>query len=126
MRLFVSEQVGPLCDDGNARVLTHDFVHKTHLEVFEGRHYPKELTDWWLDDWISGVYGGAAADGVTPLGVAEVVASVKVRHWKDEALTRTRYVVDRAREALLPELLRGGRERVAEWVRSSGGAAGCA
>jgi len=48
--------VGPTCLEGNTLILTHDFVHKTHLKLF-GFHYPHELTDWWLDDWITGVYG---------------------------------------------------------------------
>lgn len=48
--------VGPTCHEGNTGILTHDFVHKTHIDVF-GYHYPQELTDWWLDDWITLVYG---------------------------------------------------------------------
>ena len=73
------------------------------------------------------MYGGAAEDDGTPLGVAKVVESVRVRHWKDGLLSATRYDVDLSREARLPGLVRIGRERVAEWVRSSDGAdaAGC-
>lgn len=48
--------VGPTCHEGNTAILTHDFVHRTHMNVF-GNHYPPQLTDWWLDDWISLVYG---------------------------------------------------------------------
>lgn len=48
--------VGPTCHEGNTDILTHDFVHRTHLDIF-GYHYPDELTDWWLDDWITYVYG---------------------------------------------------------------------
>lgn len=48
--------VGPTCHEGNTAILTHDFVHRTHIDIF-GTHYPAELTDWWLDDWISRVYG---------------------------------------------------------------------
>lgn len=48
--------VGPTCHQGNTAILTHDFVHRSHIEIF-GSHYPVELTDWWLDDWISLVYG---------------------------------------------------------------------
>lgn len=48
--------VGPTCHEGNTAILTHDFVHRSHLDIF-GSHYPPELTDWWLDDWISLVYG---------------------------------------------------------------------
>jgi hypothetical protein len=48
--------VGPTCHEGNTAILTHDFVHRSHIYIF-GSHYPTELTDWWLDDWISLVYG---------------------------------------------------------------------
>ena len=48
--------VGPTCHEGNTAILTHDFVHKTHHAIF-GFHYPPILTDWWLDDWITLVYG---------------------------------------------------------------------
>ena len=48
--------VGPTCHEGNTAILTHDFVHRSHIDIF-GSHYPTELTDWWLDDWISLVYG---------------------------------------------------------------------
>jgi hypothetical protein len=47
--------VGPTCKEGNYRILTHDFVHKTHAYIF-GVHYPPVLMDWWMDDWISTVY----------------------------------------------------------------------
>ena len=47
--------VGPTCHEGNVDILTHDFVHRTHLDIF-GHHYPPSLTDYWLDDWITMVY----------------------------------------------------------------------
>ncbi len=48
--------VGPTCRQGNTRILTHDFVHRTHLNIFE-QYYPDEFDNWWLDDWITYVYG---------------------------------------------------------------------
>ena len=36
-------------------MITHDFVHKTHLRIFD-TYYPPVLSDWWMDDWISTVY----------------------------------------------------------------------
>jgi hypothetical protein len=65
------------CKQGNTKIMTYDFVHRTHLEVF-GWHYPPSLgvqrillrffqcyvasnylfaENWWCDDWISRVYG---------------------------------------------------------------------
>jgi hypothetical protein len=49
--------VGPLCNQGNEKILTHDFTHRLHMEIFEMNYYPPELVDWWMDDWISLVYG---------------------------------------------------------------------
>ena len=46
--------VGPLCAEGNTLIMTHDFVHRTHLEIFE-HYYPPVFSDWWMDDWISKV-----------------------------------------------------------------------
>jgi hypothetical protein len=38
--------IGPTCKQGNNRILTHDFVHRTHMEIFEMNYYPPELVDW--------------------------------------------------------------------------------
>ena len=38
--------VGPLCQQGNRKILTHDFTHRTHMEIFDGLYYPAELVDW--------------------------------------------------------------------------------
>lgn len=47
--------VGPWFREGNIVILTHDFVHRTHVDVF-GFYYPRVFTDWFADDWITGVY----------------------------------------------------------------------
>mmetsp|Transcript_15732 Transcript_15732/g.23650 ORF Transcript_15732/g.23650 Transcript_15732/m.23650 type:complete len:493 (-) Transcript_15732:271-1749(-) len=49
--------VGPFVRGKDNRILTVDFVHRLHLEVFGMNYYPPELTDWWMDDWITNVYG---------------------------------------------------------------------
>ena len=48
---------GPTCHEGNTHILTHDFTHRHHMEIFKSQYYPVELTDWWLDDWITHIYG---------------------------------------------------------------------
>ena len=57
--------VGPYCRHGNQAILTHDIVHRQHLEIFE-MYYPPVLTDWWLDDWMSNVYGINNTRKITP------------------------------------------------------------
>jgi len=90
--------VGPTCQEGNTAILTHDFVHRWHLDLF-GTHYPPELTDWWLDDWISSVYGPRST-----LKLADVV----VRHH----VVSTRYGVTWENKGLLAAALHQGRLRI--------------
>jgi len=47
--------VGPNNSGGNVGILTYDFVHRTHIDIF-GFYYPHLFTDWWGDDWITRVY----------------------------------------------------------------------
>lgn len=69
---------GPHMIGKDNRILTVDFTHKLHMEIFNMNYYPPELigsqpltsiiilfkmtyfvslVDWWMDDWISIVYG---------------------------------------------------------------------
>ena len=50
--------VGPVCREGNTHILTHDMVHRKHLTIFD-TYYPSEFSNWYVDDWISRVYGAA-------------------------------------------------------------------
>jgi len=47
--------VGPHHMGGNARILTYDFVHRTHINVF-GFYYPRGFKSWFGDGWITRVY----------------------------------------------------------------------
>jgi len=47
--------VGPKHAGGNQLILTYDFVHRTHVDLF-GFYYPRVFTDWYADDWITKVY----------------------------------------------------------------------
>ena len=49
---------GPVCNEGNVDILTHDMVHSTHLRIFHD-YYPNQFNNWWVDDWISRVYGAS-------------------------------------------------------------------
>lgn len=35
--------VGPTCKQGNNKIMTHDFTHRTHLEIFDMNYYPPIL-----------------------------------------------------------------------------------
>lgn len=47
--------VGPKHRGGNTAILTYDFVHYTHIHI-HGFYYPRVLTDWFADRWITDVY----------------------------------------------------------------------
>jgi len=47
--------VGPNHSGGNMAILTYDFVHRTHIDIF-GFYYPRLFSDWWADGWMTRVY----------------------------------------------------------------------
>ena len=47
--------LGWAIDEGNERIATHPFVHKKHVELL-GYFYPKEIKNWYCDDWTTEVY----------------------------------------------------------------------
>lgn len=99
--------VGPDHVGGKSAILTHDFVHRTHMQIFDKLYYPVELVDWWMDDWISHVYGAARTRKIT---------SAKAVHHT----TSTRYEVDHANKQQLPPLLLSGKERIRQFVLKYG------
>ncbi len=75
-----------------------DCVHRSHLDIFP-THYPPELTDWWLDDWITYVYGGSNT---------KKLGKVVVLHH----LLATRYEVKWESKKILKSLLDQGRRKL--------------
>lgn len=72
--------VGPSCNEGNTGILTHDMVHRSHLEIYP-YYYPPVFENWWADDWITQVY--------QPSRVA------KLQTWTvQHLLQNSRYTVD--------------------------------
>ena len=47
--------VGPNHIGGNMGIMTYDFVHRKHVDIF-GFYYPRLFTDWWGDNWMTRVY----------------------------------------------------------------------
>ena len=62
---------GPTHHGGNERILTYDFVHRTHIDVL-GYYYPRQFPDWYADGWITLSY-----DMIDRINK---VPSVKIRH----------------------------------------------
>jgi hypothetical protein len=101
--------VGPLCPQGNTAILTHDFTHRTHLKIFYGDYYPPELTDCWLDDWISRVYGSNRT---------RQLANVAVNH--HTAMHGSRYKFTPGNDQLLHGLIQRGRQQLREFMIATG------
>ncbi|XP_053378753.1 uncharacterized protein LOC128548295 [Mercenaria mercenaria] len=96
--------VGPTCHEGNRRILTHDMVHRTHLEIFDF-YYPPYFDNWWADDWITKVY--------KPERSAKLSAWVVKHHLKTHG---SRYDVDYKKEARLTKILTFDKERLNEYL----------
>ncbi|MBJ62868.1 MAG: hypothetical protein CMB57_06390 [Euryarchaeota archaeon] len=92
--------IGPHCLGGTRRdILTHDMVHRKHLQIFE-TYYPTELDNWWIDDWITSVY----------FKRAKIVDAWKVRH--HTKTFGTRYLVNMTQHELLDSLVLRGQSRL--------------
>lgn len=98
--------VGPT-DLNNRRILTHDMTHRTHLDIFDS-YYPVEFDNWWVDDWISTVYGRSRTRQLTDW----IVTNMNTRH-----TTGTRYDVNQTLgEQLIPSVTRG-RQRIQQFLK---------
>lgn len=98
--------VGPSCGQGNTDILTHDFVHRTHLDLF-GTYYPPTFPNWYLDDWVSKVYGTTRTS---------TIETWKIKHH----LSEKRYASDTIDALWLPNELEIGRERINTFLTSTG------
>ena len=47
--------VGPTFKEGNTEILTHNMVHRSHLDIFKF-YFPPVFASWYEDDWITRVY----------------------------------------------------------------------
>ena len=78
--------VGPSCKQGNPEIMTHDFVHApTHLSIFS-TYYPGVFNNFFLDDWISTVYGTTRTKQLADFEVVHHIRSFGTRYkwtWND-------------------------------------------
>ena len=98
--------VGPNCREGNRAIMTHDMVHRTHLDIFE-HYYPDVFSAWWIDDWISKVYGPQR--------------STKMMDWTVKHHTHkhgTRYEVQHHEKQLLKGELEKGAAKIEKWLKT--------
>lgn len=104
--------VGPTCT--NPDVLTHDFTHKTHVNI-HGFYYPRSLPTWWADDWMTRVYDGFRVNA--PLMVKR--KDVTVKHH----LAKQRYSVNAPSNlsAILDFEIKKGKTAILQYVKEKTG-----
>jgi hypothetical protein len=98
--------IGPYSAQNNVMILNHDFVHRTHMDIFQGNYYPPELPDWWMDNWISMTYGHMRT---------RQAKRIEILHHTDTH--GRRYDVDKQNEDFLDKLVEAGRHRILEWMK---------
>jgi len=101
--------VGPTCEEGNTKILTHDMVHKTHMDIFCNEYYPDIFDNWFLDDWISTVYGKKRT---------KKMESWTMKHHVDHHGTRYKAIDFKTGNKALSKELRKGKKTIKNWLSS--------
>lgn len=97
--------VGPSHIGGKTNILTYNFVHKTHVDIFS-TFYPPIFETWYADDWISLIY--------LPNNVLKV-PKVRVHHTMSLGM---RYKEDRDREKFLPFEVQKARNKLKIYLQT--------
>ena len=97
--------VGPTCREGNTAILTHDMVHRKHIDIF-GSYYPKILKNWYIDDWISSVYG--------PKRTSKLKDWLVIHHVEGG----TRYKPAKSQFKLLKPLIEEGKQKINNFLNT--------
>jgi len=99
--------VGPVCNEGNTDILTHDMTHRTHMYIFNNNYYTLEFSAWWIDDWITMVYSPERM---------RVIRNWTVKHHVD--LHGTRYQVKFHENKLLESAIRRGKVKIKNYMQT--------
>ena len=97
--------VGPTCHQGNVAILTHDMTHRTHMDIFNDNYYPTVFDNWFVDTWISKVYGPKRTTKIP---------TWQVKH--HTVLHGTRYKVSHDQRHVLSLEVSRGNSRVQSWI----------
>ena len=65
---------GPMHAGGNTAILTYDFTHISHFKVF-GYYYPRLMTDWYADRWITDVYKPGRSTKLTKIHLVHTMSA---------------------------------------------------
>ncbi|CAM9129866.1 unnamed protein product [Discosporangium mesarthrocarpum] len=102
---------GPV-DTNNRKILTHAFVHRTHVDIF-GNFFPESFRNWWSDDWISSVYGANHTFRDHFVTITHDIETHKLD-------TTQRYQIDFAAQYFLVNELKRGHVTLNKWLEGQG------
>jgi hypothetical protein len=98
--------VGPTSKGDKSTIMTHDMVSRIHLEIFD-TYYPKVFKNYYVDDWISNVYGAKRTQ--------------KIDTWKVVHLTSPgskRYSPSREQKKNLQKIIAQGSDQIQTYIES--------
>jgi hypothetical protein len=77
------------------------------LDIFSSHYYPQILSDWWMDDWISRVYGSKRTF---------LISNVQVKHHFYQTSVK-RYRVNLTHSSLLSQMILEGKRKIQKYLR---------
>ena len=101
--------VGPIVSgppNVNGNILTHDMVHRTHMDIFNGEYYPECFENAWIDDWITLVYGQRS----------RAIWEWRVHHHTDHH--GTRYHMQKRQKQSLVGKVKDGQLAIDLWIQA--------
>jgi hypothetical protein len=98
--------VGPSFFEGNVNLLTQDMTHRHHMNIFDGDYYPQVFDNFWIDDWISRVYGEKRTFKLPNWEIVHYVSPP--RYWG---------TVDFTKQDLLEGEILIGRNKISRWLQ---------
>jgi hypothetical protein len=100
--------VGPVVSgEERTTVLKHDFVHRTHMEIFAPNYYPAALADVHMDKWMSRVYGHNRTFVATGVGIVQR-SDIPVQQLNT-------FIPDE----LVTDLVVHGKQQILSWLRTN-------
>ena len=94
--------------------MTHDCVHRTHLEIFPTYH-PPVLAAWYMDGWATHAYGNVNACMLRGVEVVHNGTVNEVDEGGERAVRGRRYDVDHEAGCFIEYELMAADKRISDW-----------
>ena len=103
--------IGLLSYNDRPDIFTHDMTSRAHLEIFNKNYYPPVFSNWFIDDWISEIYGKNASVRLHNFHI--------LHHEEDDSKER-HYVPDTASKVYLRPQIKEAKLRIKRWLQRHG------